>query len=1012
MDPTDGAKVAVVVGGPDLVAGTRYYLVKVASGEELFYAGDELVKRPVDLDSPVTWLTERSLVDPDRLARMVTHLKLTTGLTDVVYSFSSTRTLFRVHQFKPVLKVIDSPSHRLLLADEVGLGKTIEAGLVWAEIDARSPTQRVLVLCPGGLRRKWQAELHRRFDKDVPIVDRSDFLRFLDLYQDRGDAARFTGIASFSQLRHDTVLKALSEKPPTFDMVIIDEAHAMRNTGTKTHQLGELLAQNCEALLLLSATPVNLGSNDLFNLLRLLRPEEYDDPFAFADQLEPNEFVNRAGRILRSGFPPDPDAVATELQRVETTSQAERFRRNPIYRELLDRLRRDGPLGHREVADVQRDLAGLNTLASLYTRTRKRDLKDQTAVRRARTLEVELRPEELVAYQAVTRLVAALRQRVQGVAPGLAAVMPARQASSCLPAMTKYLDRLEAEGRAVLDLDEAEEIDDLELDDESAAADLEETDLVTFAGIRAACARAADMDTKFEVLAGELARIRRDSLGKTLIFATFILTLEHLHRRLSACGYQCRVMTGGTPMRDRDRLIDDFRNGDIDILLCSEIGSEGLDFEFCNVIVNYDLPWNPMRLEQRIGRLDRFGQTSPVIHILNFNIPGTIDTEIFLRLYNRIGVFERSIGELEPILGERLRELTVAMAKSQLTLEEQRRVADQVALAVESERREIESFEEVRDRLVGADAYVEDALEEAFTDRRFLTADEMERYVAGFLREEASPARLEEAGAVKALLGSPALAEHLRTHGSRLASPDFLQLVTTLESGGAVPVTFDSSAAYGRQAEFVNLRHPLCRTVASFYEAAAGRLHPGGYAQVPSARYSGSWIFYLFLFSATGLVARRALYAVAWNRADGEIDSEVGQEVLTYLAGPGPVRMQERHIPILDPDEAASAYEAVMETVALARVTQQQELQQRNAALVSTRQESLRHGTEIRVRRLREMAAQQAEESPIRRMRLAQAGNLEQRTATQIADLEKQRSVSLGFKVVAGGLADFVPMEP
>jgi hypothetical protein len=470
-------------------------------------------------------------------------------------------------------------------------------------------------------------------------------------------------------------------------------------------------------------------------------------------------------------------------------------------------------------------------------------------------------------------------------------------------------------------------------------------------------------------------------------------------------------MTGGTPMKDRDRLIDEFRHGDIDILLCSEIGSEGLDFEFCNVIVNYDLPWNPMRLEQRIGRLDRFGQTSAVIHILNFNIPGTIDSEIFLRLYNRIGVFERSIGELEPILGQRLRELTLAMARSELTLVEQRRVADQVALAVESERQEIESFEEVRDRLVGADAYVEDALEEAFTERRFLTGDEMERYVAGFLREEASPARLEQAGDVRALLGSPTLAEHLRTHGSRLAGPDFLQLVTTLESGGAVPVTFDSSTAYSRRAEFLNLRHPLCRTIASFYEAETERLHPGGYARVPSARYSGSWIFYLFLFSATGLVARRSLLAVAWDRASGDIDVEVGQEILTYLAGPEPKRMQERHVPILDPEEAAKAYEAVMETVALARVTQQQELQQRNAALVSTRQESLRHGAEIRVRRLHEMAGQQAEASPIRRMRLAQAANLEQRTSAQIADLERQRPVSLGFKVVAGGLADFVPTE-
>src|SRR5207248_9726581 len=108
------------------------------------------------------------------------------------------------------------------------------------------------------------------------------------------------GISTFPQLRDDGVLEALSQQPPTFDLVIIDEAHVMRNTATKTHQLGDLLAQNTTGLLLLSATPVNLGSNDLLTLLSLLRPDEFDNPAVFDALIEPNEHINRAARLLRS----------------------------------------------------------------------------------------------------------------------------------------------------------------------------------------------------------------------------------------------------------------------------------------------------------------------------------------------------------------------------------------------------------------------------------------------------------------------------------------------------------------------------------------------------------------------------------------------------------------------------------------------------------------------------------------------------------------------------------------
>lgn len=354
------------------------------------------------------------------------------------------------------------------------------------------------------------------------------------------------------------------------------------------------------------------------------------------------------------------------------------------------------------------------------------------------------------------------------------------------------------------------------------------------------------------------------------------------------------------------------------------------------------------------------------------------------------------------------------MASSELTLDEQRHVADQVALAVESEKQELDAFEQAKDKLMGADAFVEDTLTEAFTERRFITPEEVTRYVEGFLREEASPAKLEGdvADEVRPLVGSPALGDHLRGFGGRLSTPQFQDLVTALESGGALPVTFEADAAYRHRAEFLNLRHPIVRSIAKYYEGHLAKLHRGGYCKIPSERWAGSWIFFVFLLSATGLSPRRSLFAVGMDRASKRIDSEVGQEILSYLAGPDPEWIRERDIPILDPDEAASAYEAVLGTVAEEVHSQQAELQQRNDSLISVRQETLRHGSEVRAQRLRELAGNVSETSPIRRMRVAQATNLVKRTEVEIDTLEQKRVVRLGFNVVAGGLADFVATLP
>ena len=155
-------------------------------------------------------------------------------------------------------------------------------------------------------------------------------------------------------------------------------------------------------------------------------------------------------------------------------------------------------------------------------------------------------------------------------------------------------------------------------------------------------------DTKYQKLRKEL--LERSPQEKVIIFAFFKDTLSYLQRRLEADGLSCLLVTGDVTDRDeRDRLLNNFNDSAFRILLCSEVAAEGVDLQFCRVMVNYDLPWNPMRVEQRIGRIDRIGQHAKSIVIINFHVRGTIDGSIYAHLYQKIGIFKDTVGDLESV---------------------------------------------------------------------------------------------------------------------------------------------------------------------------------------------------------------------------------------------------------------------------------------------------------------------------------------------------------------------------
>jgi hypothetical protein len=362
------------------------------------YGQDELVRVDGDPHDPQFWLAQPPATAA-QLALTLTWTKLRHPLTDTLYSFASSKTLFRAYQFTPVLKVLSGSAGRLLIADEVGLGKTIEAGLIWSELEQRMPVQRALVVSPSPLTLKWKSEMERRFDRRLRVLKKADLDDFADRLADSPDA-ELLGVISLETLRTaDEVLERLTDLQPRFDLIIVDEAHDLRNRGTKSHMVGSLLADWADYLIFLSATPLNLHSDDLFNLVSLLDEGAFGDRAVFDAQLEPNLILGDVARGLIGAGRDHPRTLLGRLDELSELRFGSAVTARPDYTILRELLDTDRPLSHAEVAKGRRLLNDLNMLGGVLTRTRKVDVAGNKAVRDPHNIDVEWTDDEREFYE-------------------------------------------------------------------------------------------------------------------------------------------------------------------------------------------------------------------------------------------------------------------------------------------------------------------------------------------------------------------------------------------------------------------------------------------------------------------------------------------------------------------------------------------------------------------------------------------------------------------------------------
>jgi len=644
----------------------------------------------------------------------------------------------------------------------------------------------------------------------------------------------------------------------------------------------------------------------------------------------------------------------------------------------------------------------MNVISSIYTRTRKRDVAG-VAKRQAYVIDVSITEQEKTFYDAVlAHARAQARSRsASGVIPGFVGMMRERQAASCMTATREYFEELHR-GH-----------DNLWVEDSTTDVQPEVSGPVarhpegSIDALLAASRALGATDSKFVAFKEALAGALRESVdSKVIVFSFFRRTLAYLERQLKANGYDVLQINGDIPPDQRAYAIDRFRSTpSIQVLLTSEVGAEGLDFQFCDTLMNYDLPWNPMRVEQRIGRIDRYGQKRDKIRIYSFFLEGTIEERILERLYERIGIFEDSIGDLEPILGPLSRELTKEIFTTELTPAEEVELAIRYADRVLHRRAEEQDLEARSSELLGQDALIMQAIDETVKAGRYISAAELRSAVAGFLAEVGLQARLEDG------IGDGTAVLH---HDGRVTSrvqdvvtrerdvrPGTTDFLAKLQKSARIAVTFDGEVAMNsRRLELLNLRHPLVRTSIAHYQQGNRARTPivDLVSQHEVVRDAvGTYTFGIFLVSISGAQSQTRIVSIVLD-ALGRRAPDI-EDRLLWLIQEASTDAPARPWSSAERDALLTAMTAIAASTA---DQLEAEARDRNDAILAVRRSAVERTMRAKIRK-RQLQIATATDERIKRMWNAEVRNLEQDLRDRLADLDARSAVGASYAALGGG---------
>ncbi|MCB1174063.1 MAG: DEAD/DEAH box helicase [Leptospiraceae bacterium] len=524
---------------------------------------------------------------------------------------SNSRTRLLPHQIEATHRVVSSLRPRFLIADEVGLGKTIEAGLIIKELMLRKGMQRVLVVVPAPLSVQWQQEMQSKFNEDFVILNRQNFRQICSSWSRHKKL-----ITSIDFIKNpvyaDEVLRL------QWDIAVFDEAHRLRrdySKVTKAWSFADQMARNSDAFLLLSATPFRGKLEELYFLIQLLDPHLLGPYQNFVQ-----EFVIGSAR-----------EGSTALANL----------RAKIQRVMLRRRKVDvGGFTKRHARTIRFELSPPERL-----------LYDETTDYVKREYNLAMQQEN----RAVSFIMIVFQKLLDSSSPALLGALERRKAmlEKRMYAWSQMGSETENDLELDLDdlLDESDSPDSLfdTLSDHSSRPLRDIRREIMTIGRLIQIARSIEQDRKLAKLVETLSRLEKKGSTKFIIFTQFRTTQEYLARQLRE-RYHVTLFHGSLNWKEKEAAIEEFRDHS-QVLILTEAGGEGRNLQFTNILINYDLPWSPVKIEQRIGRVHRFGQSKDV-YIFNFVTSDTVAERILEVLERKIHLFSETIGTPDVLLGQ------------------------------------------------------------------------------------------------------------------------------------------------------------------------------------------------------------------------------------------------------------------------------------------------------------------------------------------------------------------------
>ncbi len=927
---------------------------------------------------------------PEAFRVALTRRRLEHPLTEQLLSYKASKTQLFYHQFLPVKKILESPDQRLLIADEVGTGKTIEAGLIWAELEARAPhgLENFWVICPKGLVGKWQEEMLHRFDLRLESIT-PDGLRqaLVSLDRDGVLPPRFSqAVVNLELIRAEEHVARLGNSAIAWDLVIFDEAHHLRNPETLSQALARFICERAKAAVFLTATPLQTSLEDIVHLMETLGVAIAADPRLLEEQIHWEMELNDWIRVIRRR-PPGWEKQATDMfSRLERSGGNTR----PGWGRLKSLVEASDLYDLKQRTVVVQAAHDVQVLSPYMTRTLRADVDIKRPTREAITRVVEFNDAEARFYQEVYSICLA-RAVASGVPPGFATQMPERRTASCAPSVAAEILRYTTES-----------------EDEEHEARFTRVEVQLLAPL--ARAVVASNDSKFNALLEILNHLFKElGMDRAIVFSTFRGTLQYLSERLLPAGYSLDSLHGGIPARDedcklgeksRERIAADFRKGDFQVLLASEVAGEGLDFEHCAVVINYDLPWNPMRIEQRIGRCDRIGQKSEKIYVGNLASTGTIEARILSRLYDRLHVFERALGDMEMVLGEEIASFERELFTRGLSSQQQDERLERIAQAIVNVEQQRESIQEASELFLAGRQLLESDQEEIReAESRFLSPAELGEFVYATLESRYSGCmrRMPTEG-IYEVVGTGDIKEALRSlirayPASHYARTEVLRFVRRLEEG-RVRVSFIEQPD---QIEFAHIRHPL---VLLARWIARDPLPDIPFCQGSiNGKGNASMLFVWAIGSLEGYTNRAELLCVTVDCDTGAVNPiapEAAQDILSVL------RSREDKTIELDPLIASAEESLVAQFDELT-----QRFMERNVLLAEKARQAVNSYAERKLLWLRRQLSRNDLKDNIRNMYRGWSQRIEVETRAKLQELEEKSKNRSSLQVI--GIALVAP---